>query len=338
VDGLLARNKAEWRDKLRGLAGSPQLRTELAGRARERVLAEYDVRQRAAEWADAFRWAADHAGRARLRGLTRGLAAPDVQVRELAVESEARAGLAHRQMVRGRTAQEAETLRRLRGDRETCWPEGAEHDPLVSIVIPTSGQGRQQLERSLASALAQTYENVEVVIVGECLSEDIVAATRAVQDPRVRVENLPAAADEGAVATSNRGLGLARGAWIVLSTDCGELTPDHVETLVSVAIDNGLEFVYGDSWSETPEGPWQKLGVWPPQESGLCGGALLYSAALRYINLDGESWREQETPEWNMWTRMMEAGVRAGHVEHVVFRRHLEAAVAPSTGSGEVAA
>ena len=63
VDGLLARNKAEWREQLRRLAASRQLREELAGRARERVLAEYDVRHRAAEWADAFLWAADRARR-----------------------------------------------------------------------------------------------------------------------------------------------------------------------------------------------------------------------------------------------------------------------------------
>jgi hypothetical protein len=63
VDGLLARNKAQWREQLARLAASPMLREEMAGRARERVLAEYDVRDRAGEWADAFRWAADQAGR-----------------------------------------------------------------------------------------------------------------------------------------------------------------------------------------------------------------------------------------------------------------------------------
>ena len=44
VDGLLARNKSDWRDQLRRLAASPDLRQELVCRARERVLAEYDVR------------------------------------------------------------------------------------------------------------------------------------------------------------------------------------------------------------------------------------------------------------------------------------------------------
>ena len=62
VDGLLARGKGEWHDAIRRLACSATLREELAGRAKERVLAEYDYRVRAQEWADAFRWAAEHPG------------------------------------------------------------------------------------------------------------------------------------------------------------------------------------------------------------------------------------------------------------------------------------
>ena len=63
VDGILARNRAEWRDGLRRLATWNDLRQELGSRARERVLAEYNPDDRAEEWADAYRWAAEHAGR-----------------------------------------------------------------------------------------------------------------------------------------------------------------------------------------------------------------------------------------------------------------------------------
>jgi glycosyltransferase involved in cell wall biosynthesis len=68
VDGLLARNKGQWRDALRTLAGSPGLRADLAGRARERVLAQYRAADRAMEWAAAYRWAAENAGRGASEG------------------------------------------------------------------------------------------------------------------------------------------------------------------------------------------------------------------------------------------------------------------------------
>jgi glycosyltransferase involved in cell wall biosynthesis len=64
-DGLLARTPADWLRHLRVLAASPTLRADLAGRARERVLAEYTLATRAAEWADTYRWASQLGGLAR---------------------------------------------------------------------------------------------------------------------------------------------------------------------------------------------------------------------------------------------------------------------------------
>lgn len=63
VDGLLARTGQEWQDALRRLLRNPAEMTDIAAAAKERVLREYDYRQRAHEWAGAFRWAAEHAGR-----------------------------------------------------------------------------------------------------------------------------------------------------------------------------------------------------------------------------------------------------------------------------------
>ena len=132
----------------------------------------------------------------------------------------------------------------------------------------------------------------------------------------------------------DRGLEMARGQWIAPQADDDEFTPDHIETLLSVALDNRLEFVYGDSWMELPEGPWIRLGVWPPRHAGFCAGAVLYSSALRFINEDEECWREGVPNDWDMWDRMMKAGVRAGHVEHIVFRHYREARHRDQTMAG----
>jgi glycosyltransferase involved in cell wall biosynthesis len=62
VDGLVARTPMDWERHLRALARSPQLRADIAGTARDRVLADYMVSARAAEWSDAYSWAVDHSG------------------------------------------------------------------------------------------------------------------------------------------------------------------------------------------------------------------------------------------------------------------------------------
>ncbi|MEO8213168.1 MAG: glycosyltransferase [Myxococcales bacterium] len=61
-DGFLAGDPGEWRTVLTRLIGAPALHAEVAERARERVLAEYQAGPRALEWAAAYRWAANHPG------------------------------------------------------------------------------------------------------------------------------------------------------------------------------------------------------------------------------------------------------------------------------------
>jgi len=62
VDGLLVRGRGEWYTGMKKLIGSKDLREQLAGAAKERVLKEYDYKDRAKEWADAFNWAVEHKG------------------------------------------------------------------------------------------------------------------------------------------------------------------------------------------------------------------------------------------------------------------------------------
>jgi glycosyltransferase involved in cell wall biosynthesis len=342
VDGLLARNKAQWREQLGRLAASRTLREELAGRARERVLAEYDVRDRAGEWADALRWAAERAGRGALRrpGASARVASSATSTvtataaREAEIEVEARANLAHRRFVRERSAMERDTLLSLRGDRDVCWSAEAADDPLVTIRIPTYDRGPLLVERAISSALGQTYRNVEVLVVGDGATPETVEAIQSVRDPRLRFVNLARpdypmdperrwqVAGTNAV---NHALEIARGAWIAPLDDDDEFTPDHVETLLSVAIEYHLELVYGQSLMEQPDGTWALVGSWPLQQGGLCHGSALYSASLRFFRYDPNAWRELEPGDWNLWRRMLEAGVRIGNVEQVVYRHYLEA-------------
>ena len=60
VDGLLASTRTEWFDAMKSLVSSKDLREQLAGAAKERILKEYDYKERAQEWAEMFRWAAEH--------------------------------------------------------------------------------------------------------------------------------------------------------------------------------------------------------------------------------------------------------------------------------------
>ena len=345
IDGLLAQSKAEWRDALRRLASSRMLRDELVGRARERVLNEYDADARAEEWSQAYGWAAEHGGRGALprRQLAAGWA-PSLAVR---TADEAIPSLAHRRRVRRDAVEAVRRLAEARAGRDVCWPAGADDHPLVSITIPTYNRGRMLVERALASALAQTYDNIEVVVVGDCATAETVEAIASVADPRLRFENLAVRGPrppepERAWLTSgsrpyNRTLDLARGQWIAPTADDDELTCDHVEVLLREAIERRLEFVYGATWMEQPDSTWFRLGHWPPELAGFGAGAVLYSSGLRFLRYDEECWREDEPNDWNLWRRIMEAGARMGYVDRVVFRHYAEARHRPQAAGATTA-
>ena len=334
IDGLLARNKSQWREQLRRLAASQTLREDLAGHARERVLAEYSADKRAQEWADAYRWAAEHGGRGALPRLHAAGVVPSPAVARMAVES--RDNLLHRQRARRDAVQAARMLEAGRGGSDVCWPAGADDNPLVTVIIPTHDRDRTIADRPIASALAQAYTNLEILVVGDDATPETVDVVRSVQDPRIRFVQLPA---RGRCSVDperarlmlgswqyNHGLTLARGRWIVLQGDHDELTPGHVETLLAAAVEHRLELVYGTSWmEESADGPWHRIGEWPPRPGGFRAGAALYSAGLRHMHLDDECWRDGESRDWGLWRRMLDAGVRMGSVDEIVLRHHAEA-------------
>ncbi len=100
--------------------------------------------------------------------------------------------------------------------------------PLVSVLLSTYNR-RATLPKALASALAQTYRNLEVIVVRDG-GEPVRDLVEAHADPRVvfidRDEN------RGLAASLNEALGRARGTYVAYLGDDDCYYPHHVETLV----------------------------------------------------------------------------------------------------------
>ncbi len=206
--------------------------------------------------------------------------------------------------------------------------------PLVTVHIATYNRGKLIAERAIASALAQTHRNVEVVVVGDCCDQATADAVLAVRDPRVRFENLPRRGPYpedawarwmvAGTAPVNRALELARGEWITPLDDDDEFTPDHVEVLLDECRRRRLEWVYGVAAMEMESGRWEHVGRWPPHEGHIAHQAVLYWAGLKFWHYWPDSWRLEEPGDWNMWRKMRKAGVAMGFVDRVVCRHFLE--------------
>lgn len=221
-------------------------------------------------------------------------------------------------------------LAQARRGEALVWSLDQEEEPLVTIRIATRNRGAVVVDRAIASALRQSYERTEVLIVGDHCDAASCDAIRRVRDQRVRFINLPAQGlypgrpkDRWHVAGSvpmNVGLSLASGSWITSCDDDDELTLDHVEVLLNAAKAQRVEFIFSDTEVHYSETSNALIGDRLLQFRGITHGAILYHSALRFIRYNEYSWRLDEPFDWNMWWRMRQIGVVIGYLPQVTYR------------------
>ena len=223
-------------------------------------------------------------------------------------------------------------LAEARAQFETSPDARQKSDPLVTVVIATWNRVTLLTERSVPSALAQTYRNIEVIVVGDCCTDDTSERLAQIRDPRLRFVNLPIRGpypsnpkDLWCVAGAqamNAGIGLARGDWIAHLDDDEIFEPDHVKCLLKAALKANAEFVCGQTQVEKRPGEWKVLA---PRFDRmiLSHSAVLFRTYLRIFKIDTNCWRHRMPGDQHTWQRMQQAGVRMITLNTIVGRAPL---------------
>lgn len=97
---------------------------------------------------------------------------------------------------------------------------------MISIVIPLYNK-KGQVSNTIATVLAQTYQDFEVIIVNDGSTDDSVAEVEKVQDSRIRLIHQQNA---GVSVARNRGIEASKGDLIAFLDADDEWTPGYLET------------------------------------------------------------------------------------------------------------
>lgn len=101
--------------------------------------------------------------------------------------------------------------------------------PLVSAIV-VNRNGARLLPESLASLFAQTWKEIEVILVDNASSDGSADAAREQYGERLRI--LRNARNEGFARGNNQAIELARGEWVFLLNNDAVLDPRAIEELM----------------------------------------------------------------------------------------------------------
>ena len=159
-------------------------------------------------------------------------------------------------------------------------------DVLVSVIVPVYNV-EEYLGRCVESILAQTYSNLEVILVddGAKDSSGTICDAFAEKDPRVRVIHKE---NGGLSSARNAGIDAATGDWLEFVDSDDWLEPDAVGSMLELALTHQVELVVGGRWDVSAKTGNKKRGLCPKMQEVISGEELV-SRIFRWDHCDSSA-------------------------------------------------
>lgn len=101
-----------------------------------------------------------------------------------------------------------------------------DNNALVSIIIPTFNRAKY-ISKAINSCLNQTYENIEIIIVDDCSTQNYKIVLEKLKDKRIRY--FKNSQNKGGCYSRNRGIEESRGKFINFLDDDDTLHPEKIK-------------------------------------------------------------------------------------------------------------
>lgn len=184
--------------------------------------------------------------------------------------------------------------------------------PLISIIIPTHNRP-QMLKEAVESALAQTFQDFEIIIVlNGATAEPVQTARRLGEDARTHAVEM---AYGTLAAARNCGLAAAQGEWIAFLDDDDIWLPDKLELQLAAARRTGADLVTCNFSQFNAQGTVARA-VLKPLPAGMsfaeglmlgnyvAGGSQVIVKADKIRAAGGFDASLHACEDWDMWRRL----------------------------------
>lgn len=114
---------------------------------------------------------------------------------------------------------------------------------LVSSITPVYNS-EKYIEATLLSILSQSYQNIEIIVVDDCSTDNTAAIINKMADKYRQIKYYRLEQNSGAAVARNKGIELAQGQFIAFIDSDDIWKPEKLERQISVVKNQKAEFVF----------------------------------------------------------------------------------------------
>jgi glycosyltransferase involved in cell wall biosynthesis len=191
-------------------------------------------------------------------------------------------------------------------------------NPLVSVCVTTYNRGPLLAERSVKSILDQDYKNFELIVVGDCCSDDTEERMRKIDDPRLRFVNLPERGNYpdrsewrwmvAGCAPFNHALTMAQGHFITHLDDDDEHKRDRLSKLVRAIQETRADILWHPFLYEIISGKWAINPAKKFRYTQVSTSSVFYHAWFKRLLGDPNVYRLGEPGDWSRFRKFRYLG------------------------------
>jgi glycosyltransferase involved in cell wall biosynthesis len=206
--------------------------------------------------------------------------------------------------------------------------------PLVSVCIATYNRADLLAGRCLRSLCNQTWDNLEMIVVGDGCTDHTEEAVAALKDPRIRFVNRPqrSAYPEhphlcwmvGGAEPFNQALDMAHGHFITHLDDDDEHVPHRVEALLRLIRAERADVLWHPFDYETSSGKWKREEARSFRRGQATTSSVFYHAWFKRIPWDSLAYQYREPADWNRFRKFRFLAARTARHPDSLLRHYRE--------------